>query len=125
MNGEDLVEDLYAMNARQLVRWLTTPSRCGFYLSADDLARLGRELGVSVSPFNRAGALEQLLRGAALDDCLNDALEALRVEMERQLVAYRTLELSALSGWVEQAEATVSAWRAIERTFLEQSGGRG
>lgn len=105
------------MSARQIVRWLTTPARSGFFLSAEDMARLGRTIGVQVSPFSRSSALEQLLRGAALDGSLPQLLAALREEMQRQLASYEQLDAQQLGGWIEQAQLTLAAWSVIEGSF--------
>jgi hypothetical protein len=115
-----LADDLREMGARQIVRWLATPARSGIFLGPADIQRLGAEIGVRVAPFNRTMGLEQLLRGAALDDRLDDALALLSAEMAAQLAAYRALELPALGPWIARAAATVSAWSAIEQAFLEQ-----
>lgn len=122
MDDRDLVRELNEMSARQLVRWLATPASSGFYLSAEDLARIGGALGVPVSPFSRTGALDQLLRGAAIDGRLDAMLAALRVEMEEHLANYRAQELPELGDWIERAEATLAAWSAIEHSFVTSGG---
>lgn len=120
----DLVEQLNEMSARQLVRWLATPALSGFYLSPDDLRRLGAHIGVNVAPYGRANGLEQLLRGAALDDRLGQALALLEAEMADHLERYRALDLPALDAWIERAEATLDAWTAIADGFLEEGSAR-
>lgn len=114
---QDLVGEIREMSARQLVRWLTTPARSGFFLSPADLARLGRGIGVSVAPYGRSNGLEQLLRGAALDDRLGEALALLQAEMSDHLERYKSLDLAALEPWIERGEATLAAWGAIAEGF--------
>ncbi|CAN5683545.1 hypothetical protein BH23CHL2_BH23CHL2_03060 [soil metagenome] len=120
----ELVEQLNDMSARQLVRWLATPVLSGFYLSPDDLRRLGAHIGVNVAPYGRANGLEQLLRGASLDDRLGDALALLRAEMADHLERYKALELPALGPWIERAEATLDAWTAIAEGFQDEGAVR-
>ncbi len=105
------------MNTRQLLRWLMTPARSGFSLSPADIQRLAAALGLRVAVFNRSMAIEQLLRGAALDGRLNQALAELARDMEAQLDAYRALDLPALAGWIARAEATLAAWSTISDEF--------
>jgi hypothetical protein len=121
MMVDELVERLNEMSARQIVRWLTTPAQSGFYLSSEDLARASAAVGVRVSPFSRSGALEQLLRGAALDDRLPQVLGELREEMSRQLASYEQLSLPEVARWIEQGELTLAAWSAIEAGFTSDS----
>jgi hypothetical protein len=113
-----LREQLQEMSVREIVRWLATPAASGFYLSADDLARIGRGSGIAVAPFSRTGAIEQLLRGSALDGRLDDMLAALRQEMQAQLEGYRAQQIPELDGWIERGEATLEAWSAIEQAFV-------
>ena len=120
---QDLVEEIRDMSARQLVRWLTTPARSGFFLSPDDLARLGRSIGVNVAPYGRSNGLEQLLRGAALDDRLGQALALLQSEMSDHLERYKSLDLPALEPWIERGEATLAAWSAIAGGFVDEEAG--
>ncbi len=117
---DELIERLNDMSARQLLRWLTTPAQSGFYLSSEDMARIGRTIGVTVSPFSRSGALEQLLRGAALDGSLRQLLGELREEMQRQLASYERLDAREIAGWIEQARLTLAAWSAIEAGFAAE-----
>ncbi|MEZ4521742.1 MAG: hypothetical protein R3A46_08910 [Thermomicrobiales bacterium] len=120
--NRDLVEELREMGTRRLVRWLTTPALSGFFLSPADMQRIGASLGVPVTPFGRANGLEQLLRGAAIDDRLGDALSALRQEMAAHLARYQALDLPALDSWIDRATATLGAWTAIEAAFAEEEG---
>lgn len=120
----DLVEQLNEMSARQLVRWLATPALSGFYLSPDDLRRLGANIAMNVAPYGRANGLEQLLRGASLDDRLGQALTLLQAEMTDHLTRYKALELPALEPWIERAEATLDAWTAIAEGFQDEGAVR-
>lgn len=113
----DLVAELREMSVRQLVRWLSIPAKSGFYLSADDIRRLGATLNIRVTPFGRANGLEQFLRSAALDDLLPQALELLEAEMRAHLDAYRRLGLPQVDAWHKRGSATVEAWSSVSATF--------
>lgn len=117
-----LIARLNEMGARQMTRWLTTPAQSGFFLSAEDMARVGLQIGVRISPFSRAMALEQLLRGAALDGRLDAALAGLREEMAGQLARYEQLEIPEAARWVEQGRLTLAAWSAVEAAFAAERG---
>lgn len=120
---QDLVEEIREMSARQLVRWLTTPAKSGFFLSPADLARLGRSIGVNVAPYGRSNGLEQFLRGASLDNRLGQALALLQAEMLDHLRRYKALDLPALESWIERGEAALDAWTAIADGFDEAGAG--
>jgi hypothetical protein len=113
MTTSDLSNELAAMSTRQIVRWLTTPAKSGFFLSPSDIERLGATIGFRVTPYGRANGLEQFLRGAALDDQLAAALVLLQVEMAAQIARYRQLELPELESWVARAENTLQAWATL------------
>jgi hypothetical protein len=81
------------------------------------MARLGSRVGVRISPFSRSMALEQLLRGVALDGNLGRALAELREEMRRQLGRYEQLDLPEVADWVARGRLTLAAWSAIEEGF--------
>lgn len=117
-----LIARLNDMSARELTRWLTTPAQSGFYLSAEDMARVGLAIGVGISPFSRSMALEQLLRGAALDGRLDAALAGLRQAMASQLARYEQLGIPEIEHWIERGRLTLAAWTAIEAAFTAESG---
>lgn len=107
------------LSLRQLVAWLATPARCGVYLSALDLARLGRELGISISPFSRRAAIEQLIRGAALDDAVEQLFALIRGEFERHLSSYQQLDVPAMASWITNTQSSLVTWREIEEEWRE------
>ena len=108
-----LVDDLRGMSSRQFAAWLLAPARSGFYLSAQDLQRLGRHLGVSVQPFSREAALDQFLRGAALDDRLGSALDLLQAEMTTHLAEYRRIDVRQLDVWISRAGVSLDGWQEL------------
>ena len=123
MNSERLVDQLSEMSTRQLVRWLSTPAQSGFLLTAADLERIGEGIGLRVAPYGRSAGIEQLLRGAALDDRLDEVLALIGTEMAEQLEEYRALDVPEMGPWVERAAATVDAWNAVSAAFhLDDSG---
>ena len=111
------------MSIRQLVRWISTPARSGFFLSSADLERVGEELGLRVAPYGRSAGIEQFLRGAALDDRLGEALALLGQEIEAQLEEYRALNIPEMQPWILRAAATLDAWQTVSAELnLDDSG---
>jgi hypothetical protein len=110
------------LSLRQLLGWLTTPARCGVYLSVADLARVGAGLGVTVAPLSRRVALEQLLRGAALDERVPELLSALAAEFETQRAAYLACGSPALDGWAKRAAQGQVTIQALAETWQEELG---
>ena len=111
------------MSTRQLVRWLSTPARSGFFLSSADVQRIGEEIGLRIVPYGRSTGIEQYLRGAALDDRLGEALALLGAEMAAQIEDYRALDIPEMQPWELRAAATLDAWHIVSTTLhLEDSG---
>lgn len=121
MSVDALVQELNEMNTRQLARWLATPSRSGYYFSTADLQRIGNGIGQRISPHNRGAGFEQLLRGAALDEQLDEALAAVETEMRSHIADYQRLELPQLEPWIERAILTADAWSKVRSEFEPQS----
>jgi hypothetical protein len=104
---------------REITGWLCTPSRCGLLVTGEDVARLGRGLGVPRGFGDRRLLLGNLLRGAGqfgqtealveglrqLVDCARDALdEGPAAEFSGPWVE-RLAETSALLARVGEAVA--------------------
>lgn len=119
----EILEELRGMGVRKFVQWFSTPARSGFFFSAADILRLGEKIGVPVTPFNRTMAVDQFLRGAALDERLDLALSTLKAEMTAQLAAYRDQNLPAMDPWISRAEATLAAWSVIATEFFGDDDG--
>ncbi len=88
-----------------LAAYLTTPIRCGFFLSLSDLQQLGRQLDLPVGFGRRRQVLESLLHTAALHGRSCALLEALLalVEEWRQ---YLQTQPAAAQRWLDRLEAT-------------------
>jgi hypothetical protein len=110
------------LSLRQLLSWLTTPAQCGVYLSVADLARIGAGLGVTVGPLSRRMALEQLIRGAAIDERVPELLAALAAEFEAQRDAYLACGNAALDVWVERAAQGQATILALGETWRTEFG---
>ena len=112
--------DPHDMRLRDLIRWLTTPARCGLYMSISDFGRIGRELGFRISPMSRYAAAEQLFRTAALDDRVDDLFAALRREFEAHLRSYRQIGSPTSQPWIERAEQALVTWDEIWTVWREE-----
>lgn len=110
------------LSLRQLLAWLTSPARCGVYLSVADLARIGAGLGVGVAPLSRRIALEQLVRGAAIDERVPELLAALAAEFESQRAAYLACGSSALDDWAARAAQGRATVQALSETWQAELG---
>ncbi|SHK33452.1 TorD/DmsD family molecular chaperone [Rhodothermus profundi] len=101
----------------QLAAYLTTPVRCGCYLSLADLQQIGRQVGLPVGVGPRVQVLETLLHTAALHGRARALLEALLalVEAWRQYLATCADKVGV---WRERLEATrrllQAAWETLD-----------
>ena len=107
------------LSLRQLVGWLTTPARCGVYLSVADIARIGAPLSVSIAPISRRAAVEQLFRAAAIDERVPELFAALADEFAAQRDAYLACDSPHLEPWVARSaegratiQALAESWQA-------------
>lgn len=73
----DLDLDAPRTDLRRIAEWLTTPARCGFFLSKSDIARLARRFELPRGFGGRAQILINLLRAAARFDAIPAVFEAL------------------------------------------------
>ena len=113
------------MRLRDLIRWLTTPAKCGLYMSISDFGRIGRELGFRVAPMSRYAAAEQLFRTAALDDQVDDLFAAVRHEFESHIRAYREVGSPTTEPWIERAEQALTTWDQIWAVWREEGALKG
>lgn len=112
--------DPHDMRLRDLLRWLTTPAKCGLYLSISDFARIGRELGIRIAPMSRYAAAEQLFRTAALDEQVDDLFATIRREFEAHLQSYRDVGSPTIEPWIERATAALTTWDQIWAVWREE-----
>lgn len=110
------------LSLRQLLGWLTASARCGVYLSVADLARIGGELGLTVAPLSRRAALEQLIRGAAIDERVPELFAALAAEFETHRAAYLSCESPHLDTWAERAAQGRATIQALAATWAAEFG---
>jgi hypothetical protein len=122
--GRDML-DPHDMRLRDLIRWLTTPARCGLYISISDFGRIGRELGIRIAPMSRYAAAEQLFRTAALDDQVDDLFDALRREFESHIHSYGEIGSPTAEPWIERATAALANWDEIWAVWREEGVGEG
>lgn len=104
---------------RDVARWLTTPARCGLYLSSRDLHRVGESAGITGLPMNRRFAVEQLFRSAAIDEQLDRLFDALAGEVSAHILAYQECDSPVMDAWIAQATETS---KQLERMRLESTG---
>ncbi len=109
------------LSLRQLVSWLATPARCGIFLSAHDLARIGREIGAGIAPFSRQAAIQQLISAASLDDTVDELFTHIHAEFEHHLARYRSLNTPTMTPWITLAEQGLATWSQIEEAWRDYS----
>lgn len=98
-------------NLSALAAYLTTPVRCGFFLSRSDLQALGRQLNLPVGFGQRAQMTETLLHTAALHGRSGALLEALQTLTE-EWKQYLQGHAAATQIWLERLETTRSLLQA-------------
>ena len=84
---------------RDIADFLTTPAHCGFYLSRDDLGRLGRSLALPHGFGHRRLLLENLFRAAAGFEHLPALLDALREQVAVWQTFYASLPSPLAAPW--------------------------
>jgi len=98
-----------------VLAWLTTPARCGLYLSRNDLTALAAELDLALRFGGRAFMLESLVQAAAQRDRTAELTAALcaAVTAQRNALAWWETVLPELrplwEPWLERSAATVEA----------------
>jgi hypothetical protein len=112
---------------RDVVRRLLTPTRAGFFLARDDLARIGAALGFPLPALDRRIMLEQLFLAAGPADMLPRLLALLNAEAEHWIKQYRRWEgdypaaAPIWAGWRARAEALQADLGAM-RALAEREG---
>jgi hypothetical protein len=91
---------------RDIARYLTTPSATGALLTRDDIAALGRQLGVPRGFGSRTDMLESLLRNAAEYGSSEELLKR-----TSQLFSDKDSALGNLTARFELFAAWVAPWR--------------
>ncbi len=109
--------DAENLNLRDLTTWLLTPARCGVYLSADDLTRIGEQLELRIMAMSRRSALERLFQAAALDGSVDDFFGAIIREFQCHRAVYISLKTPALERWIAQVEAAISTLSDLQLTW--------
>lgn len=110
------------LSLRQLIGWLTTPARCGVYLSVADIARIGAPLSVSIAPISRRAAVEQLIRTAAIDERVPELFTALLAEFEAQRDAYLACDSPHLEPWATRAAEGRTTIQALAESWQAEFG---
>lgn len=105
---------------RDIAHYLTVAPWSGFYLTRDDIARLGRAENIPRGFGHRALMLHNLLRSAAEFDRLVPLLDRLLELLDTSRSAYQTLGESPYlqpitTAWVERLDATTRLLQHITR----------
>jgi hypothetical protein len=115
---------------RDVVRRLLTPTRAGFFLARDDLARLGAALGFPLPALDRRIMLEQLFLAAGPAEQVPRLLALLGAEAEFWIEQYRRWEAdypAAAPIWADwrSRAAALHADLVAMRALAEREGATG
>ncbi|MPZ14126.1 MAG: hypothetical protein GEU73_06825 [Chloroflexi bacterium] len=106
---------------RDIARYLVTPALAGFYLSREEMFRIGGHLQLPLAPVERRVMLVQLLDQAARYEVLDELLAWLQREAARVANTGRDWEHTypgvapVIEHWRRRAEATASGLAQMRR----------
>ncbi|MCO6451875.1 MAG: molecular chaperone TorD family protein [Caldilineales bacterium] len=110
---------------RDIASFFLTPAFCGFYLSRDDIGRLGRQFGLPRGFGDRQTMLHNLLRSAATYEQMPALIEAIGSLVQSWRRSYESLaepELLIARPWLQRLQGSLDILTQLYDAVPDLSG---